>query len=140
MKLSEIKLKNFRNYKTETSFKMNDLACIIGKNDIGKSTILESLSCFFNDEIDKNDLSVNSDSDIIEISCIFDDLPETLILDATVETSLEEESLLNANNKLEIKKCFKIGNTTSKSTFIVANHHSDDRLKMDIYQYTLYLK
>lgn len=129
MKLSEIKLKNFRNYQTETSFKMNDLACIIGKNDIGKSTILESLSCFFNDEIDKNDLSVNSDSDIIEITCIFDDLPETLILDATVETSLEEESLLNENNKLEIKKCFKIGNTTSKSTSIVANHHSDDRLK-----------
>ena len=108
---------------------MNDLACIIGKNDIGKSTILESLSCFFNDEIEKNDLSVNADSDTIEITCIFDDLPETLILDATVETSLEQESLLNQQNKLEIKKCFKIGGTLSKSTFIIANHYTDERLQ-----------
>lgn len=42
MKLKRIKLKNFRGYSQETTFEVTDLNVIIGKNDIGKSTILEA--------------------------------------------------------------------------------------------------
>lgn len=129
MKLTTLKLKNFRNYKDLTEIRINELSCIIGKNDIGKSTILESLNSFFNDEIEKTDLSVNSDDDLIEITCVFEDFKENLILDSSVETTLQNESLLNHNNLLEIKKTFKIGSTISKATYIICLHESDERIQ-----------
>ncbi|QQT61902.1 AAA family ATPase [Sphingobacterium multivorum] len=57
MKLVSLTLKNFRTYKSKTEIKLDRLTCIIGKNDIGKSTILEALNCFFNEDIEKTDLS-----------------------------------------------------------------------------------
>lgn len=129
MKLTTLKLKNFRNYKDFTEVLIDDLSCIIGKNDIGKSTILEALNSFFNDEIEKTDLSVNSDSDLIEITCVFEDFKENIILDSSVETTLQQESLLNQNNLLEIKKSFKIGSTISKATYIICLHENDDRIQ-----------
>lgn len=42
MKIDSIKLKNFRGYRSETEINFNDLTVFVGKNDIGKSTILES--------------------------------------------------------------------------------------------------
>jgi predicted ATP-dependent endonuclease of OLD family len=54
MRLIELRLKNFRCYKEEIKIKIDDLTCIIGKNDIGKSTILEALDCFFNTSIIKH--------------------------------------------------------------------------------------
>ena len=48
MKLREIILKNFRGYYAETRITIDDLTALIGKNDVGKSTILEALDIFFN--------------------------------------------------------------------------------------------
>jgi len=67
MRLIEIKLKNFRCYKDLTSIKVGDLTCILGKNDVGKSTILEALDAFFNDNIDKGDLNTDLETGTIEI-------------------------------------------------------------------------
>lgn len=41
MKIDSIKIKNFRGYKDETKIELNDLIVFVGKNDIGKSTILD---------------------------------------------------------------------------------------------------
>ena len=43
MKLREVILKNFRGYYDETRISINDLTALIGKNDVGKSTILEEI-------------------------------------------------------------------------------------------------
>lgn len=128
MKLEKIKLKNFRCYNTETTFVVDDLTCIIGKNDIGKSTIIEALDAFFNDNIDAGDLSSNGDSNVIEISCCFSELPEEVVLDATVATSLLEEGLLNEDGQLEIIRRYSVGATVSKSIFINCLYPSDPRL------------
>lgn len=59
MKLREIVLKNFRGYYRETRIPVDDLTALIGKNDIGKSTILEALDIFFNQiKIDVGDRNV----------------------------------------------------------------------------------
>ena len=63
MKIDSIKIKNFRGYKDETKIELNDLTVFVGKNDIGKSTILEALDIFFNDgkgviKLDKTDVNV----------------------------------------------------------------------------------
>jgi len=128
MKLIELKLKNFRCYKDETSFGINDLTCIIGKNDVGKSTILEALDCFFNGTIDKGDLSADADGNIIEITCVFEELPNKIVLDSSVETNPSDEKILNSKGQIEIKKEFKVGNTIGKATFLIALHPTHEDL------------
>lgn len=128
MKLEAIKLKNFRGYKEEIEIKIGNLIAFVGKNDIGKSTILEALDIFFNDKnaivkIDSSDVNKSalqeSDKETF-ISAIFSDLPEKIIIDTTNETSFAEEYLLNADGKLEIVK--KYSNGGSAKIFIRAFH------------------
>lgn len=128
MKLEKLTIKNYRCYKDETVFKVDDLNCLIGKNDAGKSTIMEALDAFFNDVIDTGDLSTNSDSNEIEITCEFSEIPDNLILDTSIETNPEEEGILNVNDNLEIVRVFKIGKTVGKSIFLNAQNYSHDEL------------
>lgn len=51
MKLKQLKLKNFRVYKEENYVEFENLTAFVGKNDVGKSTILEALEIFFNNKI-----------------------------------------------------------------------------------------
>ena len=98
MKLKQLRLKNFRGYKYNTYLEVSDLTALIGKNDAGKSTILEALEIFFNNKLivcEREDLSVESTSDSIEISCVFSDFPDSLIIDSASSTTLENENLLN---------------------------------------------
>lgn len=128
MILKSVKLKNFRGYKNEVIIPFKEITGLIGKNDAGKSTILEALEIFFNNSLiscEKSDLNIYAESENIEISCTFTDLPNNIILDTSSETSLKDEYLLNHQNELEIKKVFKA--TVSKpkeKVFIVANHPS----------------
>jgi predicted ATP-dependent endonuclease of OLD family len=128
MRLEKVTLKNFRCYKHETVFKVDHLNCLIGKNDAGKSTIMEALDAFFNDNIDTGDLSTNSDNDKIEITCEFTDIPDVLVLDTTIETNPEEEGILNAEGNLEIVRVFKIGKTVGKSIYLNANNYIHEEL------------
>lgn len=62
MKITSMKINNFRGYNREINIKFDDLTVIVGKNDVGKSTILEALDIFFNDgkgtiKLDKNDVN-----------------------------------------------------------------------------------
>ncbi|WP_433912034.1 AAA family ATPase (plasmid) [Staphylococcus sp. LKG4-2] len=128
MILKSIKLKNFRCYKDEVIVPFKEITGLIGKNDAGKSTILEALEIFFNNSIvscEKNDLNIYAESENIEISCTFTDLPANITLDTSSETSLQNEYLLNLQEELEIKKVFKATASKPKEkVFIVANHPS----------------
>lgn len=117
MKIKSMKIKNFRGFSYETTINFDDLTVIVGKNDVGKSTILEALDIFFNDgkgvvKIDKTDINVtnlkNEDYETI-ISVCFCDLPEKVIIDSSVETSLKDEYLLNEDGELEVVKKFRNG-------------------------------
>jgi len=46
MKLKSIYLKNFRAFAGETTIQVDNLTAFIGRNDAGKSTILEALDIF----------------------------------------------------------------------------------------------
>lgn len=128
MKIKTIKIKNFRGYKDEITIDFCNLTSFVGKNDIGKSTILEALDIFFNDgngviKIDKDDINkraVSEGETEIYISVCFEDLPNTIIIDATNETTLQSEYLLNMNSQLEIIK--KYSNANKAKVFIKANH------------------
>lgn len=130
MKLNKLKLKNFRSYSQETVIDVSDLNVIIGKNDVGKSSILEALDIFFNGKPDKNDLCIENDNSRIEITCIFSDFPEQLILDDTNPTSLSDEYLLNSENKLEIKKSFPVSasGSVSEESVIICDYPDNENL------------
>lgn len=128
MKIESIKIKNFRSYEKETEICFDDLTVLVGKNDIGKSTILEALDIFFNDgtgvvKIDKNDLNIhaveNGDNETV-ISVCFSELPESIIIDSTVQTTLADEHMLNSDNLLEVVKKYKNGGKAS--VYIQAKH------------------
>lgn len=60
MKIIQVKIKNFRSYANEIVVDFGDLTAFVGKNDMGKSTILEALDIFFDGgviKIDKNDIN-----------------------------------------------------------------------------------
>ncbi|MBZ5563091.1 MAG: ATP-binding protein [Acidobacteriia bacterium] len=49
MKLKRLRLRNFRCYQSETSIDFDDITALIGRNDSGKSTVMEALDLFLND-------------------------------------------------------------------------------------------
>lgn len=129
MKLIAIKLENFRGYQGENLINIDsNLTGIIGKNDAGKSTILEALDIFFeNSSFDKSDKCVNShEEDRVSIACIFDDFPYSLTLDATSETTLQDEYLLNSDGYLEIKKSFRVSQKVTSDLSIVAEYPNNE--------------
>lgn len=128
MKLVKLKLKNFRCYQTDTEFQIDDLTAIIGKNDIGKSTILEALDGFFNDKVEQEDLSNNANGNSVEITCFFEGIPNEIVLDTTSPTSPSEEGILNSTGQLEVKKTFTFAARKSTAIYLIANYPSDERL------------
>ena len=113
MILKKLKLTNFRAHKNfEVDFD-EEMNVIIGKNDIGKSTILEALEIFFNSdkiEIEIEDLCIFADEPKMSISCCFDVGDGEILIDSTNFTNLHDEFLLNKDGCLEIKKIWDCSN------------------------------
>ena len=114
MRLKSVKLTNFRGYQDTTVIPIDEaMTGIVGRNDFGKSTILEALAIFFEADgakADKNDINcfqLEAGANKFEITCVFDELPDALILDENVKTTLADELLLNAEGCFEIIKVFK---------------------------------
>jgi putative ATP-dependent endonuclease of OLD family len=126
VKLEKVSVKNFRCYQDEVSVEVDDLVALVGRNDAGKTTILEALEIFFNNDavkIEPGDANVHNTNKVVSITCSFSDYPPTLAIDATADTSLEEEYLLDSNNQLTITKKFDCAKKTPKEeTFIIAQH------------------
>ena len=126
MKLKAIVLENFRSYKKRIRVEFEDLTAFIGKNDIGKSTILEALEIFFNNssvKIDKKDVCILGNDKIVRIGCVFDEIPDEVLIDTASKTNLHDEYLLNENNELEIHKIFDCSKGTIKPKIIVNALH-----------------
>ena len=135
MKIHSVTLKNFRGYRDDTTINFEDLTAFVGRNDIGKSTILEALDIFFNDgkgivKLDKDDINVDArkqDDTEIKIAVCFDDLPDRVVIDSSSETTLAQEYLLNAEGRLEIIKRYP--NAGSAKVSIHALHPSHPQCK-----------
>jgi len=131
MKLVSVTLRNFRCYRDPITIGIDDFTTIIGRNDVGKSSVLEALEIFFNNgtvKIDNEDCNVSADNPTIKITCEFDEFPEKIILDADAETSLSNEYLLAPNGKLRICKIYKCnGSKPKEEIFVIANHPTADQ-------------
>lgn len=129
MKIHKVTIENFRGYKESTTINFSDLTAFVGRNDIGKSTVLEALDLFFNDgkgviKYDEGDINISRRSKEYSVSVVFSDVPETVIVDSTYETSLSDEYLLNTDRELEIVKKFNGKKCTR--VFIRAYHPTNE--------------
>lgn len=136
MKIKYLKIKNFRCFSEETKIDFENLTTFIGKNDAGKSTILEALDIFFNNskgiiKLDENDINKTQQAlqnNTVEITVAFSELPEKIILDKTIETNLEKEYLLNESKLLEIQKLYHKASQKPK-ILIHAYHPTNENCK-----------
>ncbi|HAO2090616.1 ATP-binding protein [Escherichia coli] len=96
---------------------MNSLTALVGRNDVGKTTILDAFGVFFEHKLckyDATDKCVDSvENEDVSIGCIFSGADIPIVLDATSITNLKEEYLLNSNGKLEIYRVFAKGKGSS---------------------------
>jgi hypothetical protein len=121
VKLARLRLRNFRCYKKEIKFDFDDITAFVGKNDVGKSSIMDALDIFLNDGApDKNDASKDGDAKDLTIICEFTDLPASAVIDEAFPTSFEAEYLLNPDGRLEIHKTYSGHTATPKCTSVCA--------------------
>lgn len=128
MLIKSVTIKNFRGYRDVVNISFERLTAFVGKNDIGKSSVLEALDIFFNDKpvnpIEKADVNKSAlaagDTDIV-IGVEFLDPPASIVIDATNVTTLQDEYLLNGNGCLEIIKHYPNGASSAK-VFLNAVH------------------
>lgn len=132
MKLKAVILHNFRRYRERTIIPVDQLTAFIGRNDAGKSTILEALDIFFEGgtvKADSGDASKGGDSANVRIGAVFTDLPANLDLDAGAQTTLVAEHLLNADGDLELFKtynCSVSGKVPGPKIYARAMHPTAD--------------
>ena len=139
MLIDSIILENFRGYHARQVIKLSDLTAFVGKNDVGKSTILEALDIFFNEgkgviKLDAQDINKDAitaaDGVLVDIviGVTFKDIPGNVVLDENNSTTLADEYLLDENQKLTVIK--KHPNAAGKAkVFIYANHPQHELCK-----------
>ncbi|MCG9720739.1 ATP-binding protein, partial [Shewanella sp. Isolate7] len=113
MKLEKLILENYRGYQGRTEIVINELTALIGRNDVGKTTVLDALGVFFGHKLCKYDISDKcvyaAENDDVKIGCVFSGVPESLVLDASSHTTFSNEYLLNSDGHLELHKIYKKG-------------------------------
>jgi len=131
MRLNEVRLTNFRCFNQEIAVQIDELSALIGKNDAGKSTILDALQiALAQGKLDSDDVCVRAAADEeAVIECAFDELPDSLTLDAGSQTTLADEWLLDASGDLRIQWCWAISHKDGQRSvagkpklYALANH------------------
>jgi AAA15 family ATPase/GTPase len=111
MRLVGLKVSNFRCFQNETSIDLGDLVVFIGRNDSGKSSLLDGLDTK------------------VRFACVFSDFPKELVIDEQHPTNLASEYLLNQDGNLEIAKVFNCsgsGKVKAANVFARAKHPTSE--------------
>ncbi len=127
MKLKTIILKNFRGYNGEHRIDVSDdITAFIGKNDAGKSTLLEALDIFYGEsKPERTDLNIYAKEQEMLFGAVFSNLPETVSVDTSATTSLAEEYLVNKDGDFEViikYTCTAATISTKPERFIRCQH------------------
>lgn len=122
MKIAKISIENFKGIKKRIEILTNDFNCIVGKNDVGKSTILNALDIFLNDKnpsIDDKNVYNESGNIIIELSFTINTTTR-ISIDESITTTFVDEELLDEENLLVLKKKWDvIGKKTPRAEWYI---------------------
>lgn len=125
MRLIGLTVENFRCYVTPISVRFDDLTALVGRNDVGKSSLMDALAIFFETtNPDKDDASKNGEPKLMRISCEFDQIPDAIVVDADFPTTLASEYLLTGSGTLLVRKTYNgaLANPKASSIEAIAMH------------------
>lgn len=116
--LDRITIKNFRSFRDKVSFNLADGSYIVGINNSGKSTILNAIHSFFNDDIfndenfvnRKSFLSKKTGSNVVEITLNFN-------LEALNTKKFKQDLIKKYGSNLSISKIVSITTNTKITTY-----------------------
>ncbi|HOO99118.1 MAG TPA: AAA family ATPase [Bacteroidales bacterium] len=103
MKLTAFRIRNFRSI-VDTGWQTlspDNITCLIGQNESGKTSILEGLKVFYTGTITEDVL--RSDLSLPQVSCRFI-IPEGWLLTVTENPGTELKELLSGLNKIELTR------------------------------------
>lgn len=103
MRLTAFRIKNFRSI-TDTgwqSLSPDNITCLIGQNESGKTSVLEGLKVFYSGLISEDVL--RSDLSLPKVSCRFS-IPEGWLLSVTENPGTELKELLSGLNHVELTR------------------------------------
>ena len=140
MKIAKVILEDFRAFKGKVEIPLSDFTAFIGKNDQGKSSILEAIDIFLNDgkglvkaeQADINTFSRSENRNSFRIGIVFKDFPPELIIDESYPTNLRDEFLLNEDELLETWKTFTFPGRVRVATTIACIHPVNDDFIKDL--------
>lgn len=128
MKIVAVRVVNFRGYQDSKLIRIDAITAFIGKNDAGKSTVLDALNIFFeNQKIDKDDVNKGCRAEgnlNTEIEVHFSELPKEINIDAGCKTTLVDEYLLSEEKTLVIVK--KYHDAGKPKVYIRAYHPTNE--------------
>ncbi len=103
MRLSAFRIKNFRSILDTDwqNLSPDNVTCLIGQNESGKTSVLEALEVFYSGVISEDVL--RSDLSLPEISCRFS-IPEGWLLKVTENPGAELKELLSGLTELELTR------------------------------------
>ncbi len=130
MRIHSILVKNYRPFAVLQEVRLGSLATIVGQNDAGKSNILRALQLFFEDKPKIEDSDVHDgakldDDVLIEVS--FTSLPENIQIEEGIDTTLQDEMLVDADGHLRIRKTYPRGNLTKFNIALITQDFKADR-------------
>jgi putative ATP-dependent endonuclease of OLD family len=120
MRLKSVTIKGFRPFKEKITIPIDDLTVFIGKNDAGKSSIIDALGIFFDCDtikLDPNDCNIYLNEKVIDISCEFDNLPRE------IDELLVREHLLTKSKTLSIKKSYNLTSSRIKTEIFICAYY-----------------
>ena len=103
MRLLAFRIKNFRSILDTDwqSLSPDNVTCLIGQNESGKTSVLEALEVFYSGVISEDVL--RSDLSLPEISCRFS-IPEGWLLKVTENPGMELKELLSGLTQIELTR------------------------------------
>jgi ABC-type ATPase involved in cell division len=103
MRLAAFRIKNFRSIVDSgwQNLSPDNITCLIGQNESGKTSVLEGLQVFYSGTITEDVL--RSDLSLPEISCRFD-IPNGFLVELTNNPGAELKELLSGTNCLELTR------------------------------------
>ena len=105
MKLKSVRLENFQGIAASAEVAIRDLTVLVGRNDVGKSTLLKALDLFLNGTTPSGDSSnALTETSIIAVELAFLSPPMPIVIDEAIPTSFEAEGLLDEHGLLRLRR------------------------------------
>lgn len=127
MKLTKAFITNFRGINGTVSVDFGLFNCIVGQNDAGKSTILKAINTSLNEvKLTRADYNVLAEDNQIIIELHFDCEGKEYLLGEEINTTIEAEELVNADNLLVWKKVWNVteNSVSNPKTSILRKRYS----------------